>query len=437
MKNVTNSIEGRTDRGKMQLRPDLPTGLRPWQHGVAFLFGFVVLISRRPDAIFHAQFLHEDGHTWFADAYNFGWWAGLWRIYEGYHHVFMRLGAALALLVPLASAPLVLNLIGTLIEVVPVSLLLSSRSSAWGSLQFRALLAGMCLALPNTTEMLDNISQAQWPLTLCAFLLLVAFPPKGIAGRLFDLSLLLLCGLTGPQCVFLFPFAAFVAWRHRDRWRLVACGVLALTCLIQAWGLLSGGFSSRPHFALGASPAMLVRILAGHVFIGTLLGANGLAASTSPRVLIFLVCAAAGGIAMTAFCLTKSTQPMKLFVVLAILLLAVSLVSPTAYPPAGTTMWQQLAAAGGIRYWYLPTLAFAWLLLYGIRSGSEILKAVSAVLLVIMCFGIVHDWMIPPVKDLHWAEEAKRFEAAPAGTVMIFPENPPGWTVELVKHASR
>jgi hypothetical protein len=179
---------------------------------------------------------------------------------------------------------------------------------------------------------------------------------------------------------------------------------------------------------------MFIRIVAGHVFIGTLLGANGLAANPSPRLLIFLICVAAGGIAIVAFSFARSPMPMKLFVLLTSALLAVSLVSPTAYPPAGISMWQLLAAVGGIRYWYFPSLAFAWLLLFGIRSGGEALKAVSAVLLVIMCFGIVHDWRIPPNKDLHFAAEAQRFESAPAGTTMTFPENPEGWNMRLVKH---
>src|ERR1019366_9533474 len=92
---------------KMQLGPH--AGIRSWHQGLAFLLSCIVLISRRPDAIYQAQFLHEDGHTWFADVYNFGWWAGVCRTYAGYHHVFPRLGAALALLVPLALAPLVMN----------------------------------------------------------------------------------------------------------------------------------------------------------------------------------------------------------------------------------------------------------------------------------------------------------------------------------------
>lgn len=406
---------------------------KPWQHGVIFLLACAVLISRRPDAIFHAQFLQEDGHTWFADVYNYGWWAGVLRTYEGYHHVFPRLGAALALLAPLAQAPLVLNCIAIAILVLPVNLLLSSRSLAWGSLRFRALLGAIYLVLPNTREMLNNISQSQWHLTLCAFILLVALPPKNVWSRFFDISILLLCGLTGPQCIFLFPIALYLAWKNRSRWLLGTAVVLAGTCLVQGWGLLNGGFASRPHHALGASPAMLARLVGGHVFLGTLLGGNTLAKNTSPQLFAFLLCVAVGGIIFVAFSVARSPLPMKLFLFLTSVLLAVSLVSPTAYPPPGVSMWQLLAEAGGIRYWYFPSLVFAWLLLWGFQSRAAALKTVSAVLLCVMCFGVIRDWRIAPFKDLNWAQDAKRFEAAPPGTAMTFPENPEGWDIRLVK----
>ncbi len=409
--------------------------LRLWQHGTIFLFACLVLISRRPDAVLHAQFYAEDGHVWFADEYNFGWWSGIWRIYEGYHHVFMRLGAALGLLVPLAVAPLMLNLAGIAVQALPANLLLSFRSSAWGGLRFRAFLVATYLALPNTREMLDNISQAQWPLTLCAFLVLMAEPPGGIVGYLFDCVMLLLCGLTGPQCFFLFPIALFVAWRKRNRWLLAAAVVLAYTCMVQGWPLLHGGFSQRPHYALGASPALLVRIVAGHVFVATLLGTNDLAAHAGPRLLIFMCFVAACGIAVVAFCLAKSPLPMKLFVLLATMLLAVSLISPTTYPPAGVSVWELLARAGGVRYWYLPTIACAWLLVSAVHNGGQAIKAVSIMLLCAMSFGIVLDWRIPPLKDLHFTEDVQRFEAAPPGTVMVIPENPDGWEMHLVKRS--
>jgi hypothetical protein len=179
---------------------------------------------------------------------------------------------------------------------------------------------------------------------------------------------------------------------------------------------------------------MLTRIIASHIFLGTLLGGNGLATKSSPRIFIFLLCVAVGGIVFVAFCLAKSIMQMRLFLLLTSVLFAVSLVSPTAYPPAGVTMWELLAGAIGIRYWYFPTLAFAWLLLWGFQSRAVALKTVSAVLLCVMCFGIIRDWRIPPFKDLHFAEYARNFEAAPPGTAVVFPENPEGWNMRLVKH---
>ena len=417
-------------------RGERPVGLSVWQHGAIFLVACAILVSRRPDAIFSAQFFQEDGHTWFADAYNFGWWAALCRTYEGYHHVFPRLGAALALLVPLSLAPLVLNLIAIGVQALPANILLSARSSQWGSLRFRALLAGMYLVLPNTGEMLNDISQSQWPLTLCAFLLLVAFVPKGPKGHIFDLSILLLCGLTGPECFFLLPIAGFLAWRHRERWRWVTAGVLAALCPVQGWSLLNGGFSSRPHFALGASPALLARILAGNVYLGTLLGGNGLAANQDRRIFILLVFVAIFGTLFVALSYFKSNLSMKLFIILTSTLLAASLISPTSYPPPGDTEWQQLSEAIGIRYWYFPTLVFAWSILFCFRSRTAILRIVSATLLFLMCFGIVRDWRYSAYEDMHFAEYAKRVEAAPPGTIVTIPQNPKGWNLQLVKHVA-
>ena len=311
---------------------------------------------------------------------NQGWWAGVCSTYEGYHHVFPRLGAALALLVPLTMAPLALNLIAIAVQALPANLLLSSRSSAWGSVRFRALLAAVYLALPNTREMLNNISQDQWPLTLCAFLLLVASRPKSVAARLFDLSILLLCGLTGPQCIFLFPLALFLAWKLRDRWLLFAAGVLAATCLVQAWGLLTGGFSSRPRFrsrrnsrnarAHPRRPRLCrntaVRKQSG---VGSRHGSFHLPALRGDwRNCLVRVLPGQVARADDALC-------------------CADLRAACRFPgfshglsACRGTMCQLLAVAGGIRYWYFPFTRFCMVAAVGISEPGRRFKMVSAVL---------------------------------------------------------
>jgi hypothetical protein len=81
-------------------QPTQTTALRPWLHIGVFLFACAIVISRRPDAIFHAQFFAEDGAIWYATAYDYGWWRVLFSPYQGYIHLVPRLTAALALLLP-------------------------------------------------------------------------------------------------------------------------------------------------------------------------------------------------------------------------------------------------------------------------------------------------------------------------------------------------
>lgn len=411
--------------------------LHTWQHCAIFLSACLILILRRPDAVLHAQFYAEDGHVWFADAYNLGWWHALLRAQDGYFQTFPRLAGALALLVPLTLAPLVLNLAALAVQALPVNLLLWSRGSAWGSLRFRFLLAAVYLALPNTREMILVVTNSQWVLALCTFLVLLAPPPASVAGRLFDILVLLLCGLTGPFCFFLLLIGLFLAWKRSERRLWALAGVLAATSLVQAWALLILDKSGRSPAELGASPALFVRIIGGHVYFGALLGSNGLAAGAGTGVFITLLAITVGGTVLVLTCFVRSGLEMRLFLVLTAMLLVASLISPAAYPPPGVSRWKLLEMVpGGIRYWFFPSLAFAWSLLVGIRSRSELFKGASAVLLCAMCFGIVHDWRIPALKDSHWVEDAKSFEAAQAGTVVVLPENPLGWNIRLVKHSS-
>jgi hypothetical protein len=422
--------------------PEQPASPGFRQHIVVFLISFAVLVARRPDGVFHAQYWGEDGHVWIADAYNLGWWHALFHTWSGYFQTLPRLAAALALLAPFALTPLLLNLMALTIQALPVNILISPRSSAWGALQYRAAMAAIYLALPNTAELSFGITESLWHLALCAFLLIVAAKPKGISGWLFDIVILVLCGLTGPFCVFLLPIAFYLARKNRDRRRWSIVGDLAIFCLIQAWAIFKIGTSGDPFDhrqtglkMMGATPAWFTRILASQIYLGTLIGSNGLGASVGPRHLIFFACIAVGGTALVIYCFLKASVEMRLFLVFSILPFAASLFSSTGHAPPGIGVWSLLAAAGGIRYWFFPTLAFAWTILWYFHNHNFALKSISAILLFLMCIGIVRDWRQPVLKDLHFAEYAKQFEAAPAGTAITIPENPDGWTVQLIKHA--
>jgi hypothetical protein len=411
--------------------------LQWWHHAVIFLCACAVMVSHRPDAVINAQFWAEDGHVWFADAYNLGWWPALFQAHTGYFQTVPRLGAAVALLVPLAFAPLVLNLVAIAILALPVSLLLMARSATWGDLRFRGLLGGMYLILPNRGEMSYGITESQWILALCAFLALVSLPPQTHLAEAVDILVLSLSGLTGPFCLILFPFALFLAWKGHDRWCWYRVLMLAAFSFIQAWGLLFIDPSGRKEAALGATLALFIRILSGDVFIGTLFGANGLAGQSNFTWLAILVCVAIAGTVFITICLFKSQLPLRLFLLLSVLIFALGLISPTGGVQQGESAWVHLAFAQGVRYWFFPSLAFAWSLLWGAQCRSVALKTASVFLVFAMSFGIVRDWRVPALENMHLEEEAERFAVVPPGTTVILPENPQGWNIKLIKHQSR
>jgi hypothetical protein len=415
-------------------RQSLGMELGGWQLAIVFLFACAVVATRRPDAVFHAQFWAEDGRNFYANAYDVGWWPAIFRTYDGYFHLVPRLGASFALLAPLSSAPFVTNLIAIAVQAIPASLLLSARCAGWGGMGYRLKLAGIYLALPNSADVGYGIANSQWLLALSAFLLLVASAPRGWVSRLFDLAILIFSGLSGPFCLFLLPIAVFLAVKRRTTWRWVPVGVLAVCSLAQTWGLLVADRSGRPHSPLGASLALFTRILAGQIYFGALLGRNFLSGQTGSAVFAVLACAAVAGTVLVAVCSLRSGLEMKLFLVLTAMIFIASLSSPTAYPPPGVSRWELLANVPGIRYWFFPTLAFAWSVLWAAHCRVESLRLFSVVLLCLMCFGVIRDWRQPALKDLQFSQYAKSFGAAPPGTVMIIPENPVGWEIRLVKH---
>ena len=118
-----------------------------------FLIAAAAIVSRRPDAILNPQFFGEDGPVWFGQAYSFGWFSSLLHSQNGYFQTLPRLAAAIALLAPLRFAPLVMNLIGITFQVLPVTVLLSSRCAKWAPLSVRGFMAVLYIALPNSMEL--------------------------------------------------------------------------------------------------------------------------------------------------------------------------------------------------------------------------------------------------------------------------------------------
>jgi hypothetical protein len=296
------------------------------QLGVA-LIALLIIFSRRPDAFLNAQFYAEDGRAWFQDAYNNGWAVSLLSPLNGYFQTLSRLTAALALLVPFRYAPVVMNLVAVAIQILPVTLLLSSRSASFAPLMIRGCMAATYLVLPNAAETRAILTTAQWHLGLIGCLLILSDMPQRPVWRAFDLTAVALCGVSGPFCLMLLPIGLWYWWLKRDAWRLSQLAVLAAGALIQLSAVLRSTSEDRGAGILGASVASFLKILAGHVYLGALIGGNALA-GLNGEIGILLAVIALLGTVITGYCFYQANAELRMFIAFCALMFAAALANP-------------------------------------------------------------------------------------------------------------
>jgi hypothetical protein len=396
------------------------------------VFGLVMLLlfSRSPSLLTHAQFYAEDGMFWFAQAYNGGWLHSLTVPEVGYLNSMPRLAAGLALLVPLQWAPLVMATVGLIIQGLPVPILLSPRLRQWGPLPTRMLLAAIYVALPNAKEIQIVATNTQWHLALASVLVALAGSPRTRYGRVFDIVLLLASSFSGPFCIVLAPLVLLFWWLRRQPWSLVIFSLVSVAACVQIFLVLHT--APRMQNALGATPGNFLRLLGGNIVACALFGrfAFALKAPMAP-----LVAAAVLGLIIYLYCLRFASLEWKLFLVYCAGLYAAELRSPLV---VGTgPVWDILLNNVSGRYWFFPMLAFLWSAAWCALNGRDrLFKLAGTCILFTMSFGIIRDWSYAPYPDERFAISVERMREAKAGEHVIVPIPPAGWSMELVKRGS-
>jgi hypothetical protein len=190
-----------------------------WQV-LVFVAALVAIFSRRPGALLHPQFFAEDGWVWYQQAYNLHWFRSLQITQAGYLRTLPRLVAGVALLFPMQWAPLIMNLSGAVVQVLPVTALLSRRCTTWGPLPVRMLMAVIYIAIPNAPEVHIVLTNAMWHLAVLQALLAFSAPPFGWRGRVSDLILFAVGSVSGPFSMLLLPPVAAYYWIRRQHWTL-------------------------------------------------------------------------------------------------------------------------------------------------------------------------------------------------------------------------
>ena len=404
-------------------------------HLVASAASFLIIFSRRPDAVTNPQFWAEDGRMWYAQAYNNGVIESLLTPEAGYFQTVSRLVAALAQIFPLAHAPLVFNLAAFAVKIAVVNFILSSRlASIVPSLAVRALIAFIYLALPHTGEVHANLTNAQWHLAILSFLVIIAPAAEKKFWHTFDYAAVALSALSGPFCLLLVPVAAIKFYKTRDDKRLLGLlAILSFSSLIQIGSLLT---TPRPSAQpLGASLEMFFKILGGHLFVSSTVGETGYARilERSRWNLFGSAFVTISGLAIIVYAFVKGNLEVRLLIFFAFLVGVSALANPavTKEVPQWTELW--FAGVGG-RYWLIPIFSFFVCLIFLAKEANiKLVKYVAVGLLVLSVYGMARDWQLPGFQDFEFQKHAAEFERAPAGAEVSIPINPTPWDMRLVK----
>jgi hypothetical protein len=409
--------------------------LPSWALWIVFM---AILFLRHPQGILHADFWGEDGIAWYAGAYDLGWWSALVP-HTGYLQTISRLVAIAAQNFPLSWAPTIFAVSALAIQAWPPALLMSKRmEDAWPDPVARLCFALIYVVLPNSVEVLTNLTNAQWHLAGLAFLIVTIRPSSGRLVNAAELVALAVAGVSGPFAIFLLPIAAWQLLTSKTNAALVRL-VIVTACLgIQAWLLLDTMGAARLHSPLGAGVIILARILALQVILGATLGLDILLVISRSR--LWRIDAVPLAITLTAavlaiIALQRGSPLLRKGLVFAALMLAAALISPVVSLTEPQWVMMTLPGAGN-RYYILPMLVWIGILFTLIHDRTVFVRRLAWGFLILLPLGIFTDFYHPGSNPTDFAARAREFEVAPAGTQMTFPVHPPGFepAMVLTKH---
>lgn len=389
----------------------------------AFLAGVLVLAAKAPDALRTPQFWAEDGVVFFVPQHASSV-PLLFEPHAGYLHFLPRLTAWAASGFSAVHAPLIYNLAALLFGAAALA---SLRQLDRLGLGFALALAPVLLA-PTNGEVWGTITNVQWLMQFYLVSMLARlfqgggedFAPVPRAAAAFAV------GLTGPFSIFAVLSASvgllWLRWRAGPLQRVRSAGVslewtvLGLCAALQALLIVTTANTDTPPVAFSLDVALgLVKSVQVHVF-----GAQWMPVLLFPIALL----------ALLAFVLRRSTAPQQAIVV-ATALFSVSQMVAVAH--SRTDQFQQVASFGfGDRYYFLFKMAFWWLVAVAMVRAAPPRSHLPAIVLFVAlgcnALAMPNAFQRQPLRDLHWADYARRIDA---GEALDVPINPVSWQIHV------
>ncbi|MEO8759190.1 MAG: hypothetical protein ABI398_15725 [Devosia sp.] len=425
---VPLSVETNTSERLRLAVPGWPQ--REGASAIAFVIALLVLIARRPDIVSNAMLWTEDGAVWFADAYNHGWWAPLFRPHSGYLQIFPRLVFDVATLLPLQIVPLFGVWVALLVRAALPAFLFSSRFN-WIDWRAKVAITAYYLLMPNLAEVHANVTNTHWYLGLYLIGVIFADAPRTPLWKAHDWAVLLVAGATGPMAIFALPCLAlrYFAQRTTPTARLPFFAVAIALALVQLATLWLEIADNLGRGLFDADLLTLIGVLGSRIFLGFLTPTRWASALAMPVIAIPTVIV---GVAISIAVLIRGEWRARSLLAVVALLVAAALYTPAFM--LHRTQWLPLPATDEPGYFVVTSLLWAGVLvLFAARFLPRLSNAGLAVVAGFGGFLILFDFALPAVLGSPFGPEVNRIEAAAVGETVTVPIAPPGWEMVLVK----
>lgn len=213
-------------------------------------FVLTLTIFRNTRFFTQPRFWAEEGTLHFAFSYSHNWLQALFQPQIGYLNFWANLSTVLASLVPLETAPLVTTCMALVVQMLPIALILWSRS-IWLSWPRKILIILIYHFVPLTEEVWLNSVTSYTYWIVITFIILLDSEPLELARKWIYRMLLIFCGLSSPSAGFLLPFFFYSSVVEKKRERIIQTAILAFSTFIQLAQVLlyrsSADFSGRFH----------------------------------------------------------------------------------------------------------------------------------------------------------------------------------------------
>lgn len=377
----------------------------------------VLLFLRKPWALHTPQLWAEDGEIFLIQDEQMGvraWWTP----YNGYLHLLPRLIAWTASHVADPRWwPAIYNGLAFALNVALFARLASRRIE----LPAKAALMLAFVFVVGTGEVLINLTNLQWVTAFFLLLQLFTARPLTALQGVGDLLILLVVGLNGPFAIVFLPLYLWRLLRERRADTALAAAAVFVCALVQGWLLVrtTAGLNLQSA-GEPFRPVMFLSILGSRLVTWPLFGPAAVRAWPIP-VHAVLAVAFIGPLLAWSW-IDRRTRGWQRPLVAAFALITFA----SVYRVRADT-WADDNLINGDRYFYIPRVLLAWLVIGQLGAPRRWLAWTARVLVALAIVQHLPRFVLPAPRDYHWAEHCDAIRRGVPANIYTLPE---GWWME-------